>query len=290
MGKKGGGGPDVVGASDVDRKTARDITYADRADQYNPFGSLTYTTEKVGVPGTETSSAPGTPATKGRWQYPGEHPGDRGDWIPGKPATSGTGAGYGEYTTKWTQNQQLDPSLQGAADATFGMMDNQASTDRYNSQTAMDKGWQVQNEMGGQANFNRFGDVVGFDPAAQRQAAEDAAYGKSTMRLGDRFNTQTEALEVKMRNQGLRPGDQAYDSQMKTLGNERNDAYTGARFDSVGAGRDEFSTAMQGNNQANALRNQQIEEYIAKRGFSLSEQKALNEGQASADITSMVTG
>ena len=253
MGKKSGSAPDVAAASDVDRETARDQTYADRADQYNPFGSLTYSTRQVG------------------------------NGIYDEDGVEGT-------TTKWTQNQKLTPQLQGAANNTFGMMNYQSAADNYNAKLARDKSGQVRDEMRGQANFDSFGDVVGFDPAQQRQAAEDAAYGRDTMRLDDRFSSQREGLEVKLRNQGLRPGDQAYDAQIKSLGLESNDAYERARYNSVGAGRDEFDMSLKGNDRANALRSQQIQEYIDKRGFSLGEQQALNQGQSTADISSMVTG
>ncbi len=46
MGKKGGSQPvaDVKGAAQVEgefsRETARDVTYADRPTQYNPFGDV----------------------------------------------------------------------------------------------------------------------------------------------------------------------------------------------------------------------------------------------------------
>ena len=110
------------------------------------------------------------------------------------------------------------------------------------------------------------------------------------MRLGSRFDKEREGMEVKMRNQGLRPGDQAWDSQMESFGNTKNDAYTGARFDSVGAGREEFNTSLSGNQRANALRDKGIEEYIAKRGFSLGEQGRLTEGQKNTDVVSMLNG
>ena len=56
MGKKSSKSPDVVGAAEREgeysRETARDTTYADRPDQYNPFGSVTWGTERVLDPAT----------------------------------------------------------------------------------------------------------------------------------------------------------------------------------------------------------------------------------------------
>ena len=237
--------PDVTGAAETEgeysRETARDVTYADRPDQYNPFGSVQW--------GTEQSIDPAT----------------------------------GEPVTRWTQNQQLNPALQGTLDSNFGLMRGRAD---------MAAGMQdrIRNEMGSAPDWAQFGGVEGFDPTQQRQRAEDSAYQKSTSRMDPRFAQRAEELEIKLRNMGLRPGDQSYDAQMSSFGNERSDAYEQARLGSVSEGRDEYGIALQGNERANALRNQQIQEYLAKRGFSLGEANALQEGQTTADLSNMATG
>ena len=237
--------PDVTGAAGVEgeysRETARDVTYADRPDQTNPFGSVRWGTEQVRDPAT------------------------------------------GEMVTKWTQNQELNPALQGTLDNSMGFMQDRSAlasgmTDR------------ITNEMGGAPEWDQFGDVVGFDPEARRQAAEDSAYSKATSRLDPRFASRSNELDIKLRNQGLSPGDQAYDAQMANFGNERTDAYSQAGWDSVAQGRDEYQTSLSGNERANALRNQQIQEYIGQRGFSLNEANALQEGQTVGDLASLATG
>ena len=48
-------------------------------------------------------------------------------------------------------------------------------------------------------------------------------------------------MEIKLANQGLRPGDQAYDAEMKNLGQERNDAYSSAMNDAITGGGAEAS-------------------------------------------------
>jgi hypothetical protein len=62
VGKKTSSPPDAKGAAQVEgeysRETARDTTYADRPDQYNPFGSIQWGTEQVIDPAT------GEPVTK----------------------------------------------------------------------------------------------------------------------------------------------------------------------------------------------------------------------------------
>jgi len=242
---KGSDAPDVTGAAETEgeysRETARDVTYADRPDQVNPFGSVQWGTEQVVDPAT------------------------------------------GEMVTKWTQNQSLNPALQGTVDTSLGMMQGRADLANTLNQRAI-------GDMSQAPDWQQFGDVVGFDPAQQRQAAEDAAYQKSTSRLDPRFSQRSSDLEIKLRNQGLRPGDQAYDAQMSSFGNERNDAYEQARLGSVSQGRDEFGVAMQGNERANALRDQQIQEYLSKRGFSLAEADQVQQGQTVGDLAGLASG
>lgn len=245
MGKKSSKAPDVVGAAETEgqysRETARDVTYADRPDQYNPFGSVKWGTDRVQDPAT------------------------------------------GEWVTKWSQNQNLDPRLQGSLDSSLGFMQGKAGL-------AQDKLGDISNEMGSAPDWAQFGDVEGFDPEMQRQRAEDAAYGKSTARMGDRFNSERDTLDIRLRNQGLTPGDQSYQAQMDTFGQGKNDAYEQARLGSVAQGRDEYGVALQGNERANVLRNQQIQEYLAKRNFSLDEANKLSQGQTASDIGSLVSG
>jgi hypothetical protein len=128
------------------------------------------------------------------------------------------------------------------------------------------------------------------DPYQTRQRAEDAVFNQASSRLDPQFAGKNKALEVKLRNQGLAPGDQGYQAQMDTFGQGKNDAYEQARLGSVAEGRDEFGVSLQGNERANALRNQQIQEYLAKRGQSLGEANKLMEGQTAADIGDLMGG
>ena len=154
----------------------------------------------------------------------------------------------------------------------------------------------IQSEMGGAPDWAQFGQAQGldYDPSQIRQGAEDAAYQRSTNRLDPQYDQRAEALEVKLRNQGLRPGDQAYNSAMGTFGNERSDAYEQARLGASATGMQEagqlWNQQMQGNQLANELRGQNINEYLQKRGFSLGEQVALSQGQTLTDLLSATGG
>lgn len=250
MGKKSGPKqpppPDVKGAAAAEgaeaRRTAREATYADRPDQYNPFGSLTY--------GQESYIDPAT----------------------------------GERVTKWTQAQGLSPEMQRLFNQRMGTIGEkqQLSSGMMN---------RIRQEMGGAPDWAQFGQAQGleYDPTQMRQRAEEAAYGRETARLDPQFQQQGEQLEIKLRNQGLRPGDQAYEAEMDRFNRAKTDAYEQARRGSVGIGQTEaqqlWQQQMGGTEFANALRDKQIQEYLSKRQFSLGEQQALDPSQ---DLSEMV--
>jgi len=241
MGKKSGSTPDVVGAAETEgaysRETARDQTYADRPDQYNPFGNVTWHQQQSIDPAT------------------------------------------GEPVTKWVQRQGLSSDMKN-------MYDSQMSRSKDLNQMSAGMMGRVNQEVRDAPNWNQFGDVQGFDPYAQRAHAEQSAYDKSRMRLDDRFGSQADALEIKLRNQGLARGDQAWDAAMQNFGQTQNDAYEGARLGATAEGRNEYNVALAGNERANALRNQQIQEYTDKRRFSLGESEAL---AAAGDPTALIS-
>lgn len=243
MGKQ----PDVKGASEADRATARDQTYADRPDQYNPWGSVNWGQEEVIDPAT------------------------------------------GEVTTKWTQSQGLSPDAQHLFDRQMEMMKGRSDL----SGSMMGR---VQDEFGTPIDWNQFGDYedFDFDPTATRQQAEDDAYAKQTSRLDPQFAKREEEKMIQLRNRGLKEGDQAYDSAMSSLANERTDAYEQARLGAGQIGRqesDQLYRQGQGSNEmANALRDRRIQEMLGKRNTSLDEMNKINQGQDLGSLTDMTGG
>ena len=127
--------------------------------------------------------------------------------------------------------------------------------------------------MSAPADWEQFGEAKDFqyDAGQTRQRAEDAAYERSTRRLNPQFEKDRSALDLRLRQQGLRAGDKAYDNQMGNFNNRRNDAYENARLNSVGVGRQEaaqdWQQQMQGTNYSNALRDKRIQEYDTKRKY-----------------------
>jgi len=130
--------------------------------------------------------------------------------------------------------------------------------------------------------FNPYQTGAGTGDAARQQAI-DASYGQATSRLDPRFEKQKESQAAALRNQGLRPGDEAYDRALSETGEQENDAYNQAMFSSIREGGAEGSR-VHGMNLANAgfgntVRQSQVAEEMQRRGFSLNEINALISGQ-----------
>jgi hypothetical protein len=323
MGKGGGGSsPDVVGAARETGEQALRLneaqTLANRPNQSNAWGSTSWDMAPVWNPIT------------------------------------------GEYNSSWTQTETLDPDSQRALDSQQNIQAGRSEL----AEGMMARAWDsYQNPM----DFSQFGDPIqmaqmqgpqSFDYQGQplesfsydqpiegfeaslgdwRQQAQDAAYGRSTSRLDPQFQQREQELLVRLRNQGLSPGDQAYDAAMANFSRERGDAYEQARLGSTLEGRAEadqyfgqqlgtyqtnlgaqnqgfgqalasqqqnmgqnqqqfqqelaanqanlgvqdqaFGQNVTQNQMANALRNQQVQEALFQRGYSLDEVERMLAGQ-----------
>jgi len=245
-------GPDVVGAAreegKQERLTAAQATMADRPDQYDPFGSLTW---QKGGPIVGGSIAEGRTVGGRRGMYTSNDP------------------------NKWTQQYTLNAPMQRNLNSAMGVTNSMSGL----REDAMAR---AEQEMSGDLDWGQFGQAEGleFDPTELRQRAEDAAYGRQTSRLDPQFEQRARETEVKLRNRGLRPGDEAYDNAMGNFNRGRNDAYEQARMGSVGMGMQEanqmFGQEVKSTDMANALRDKNIQEYIDKRNFSLNEAQSLD--------------
>ena len=113
------------------------------------------------------------------------------------------------------------------------------------------------------------------DPGDIRNRAEQAIYDRSTSRLNPQFQQREEALQSQLYNQGLRPGDEAFDRAMTDFGTQRTDAYQTAMNESIMGGGAEaqrqFGMNMQGRQQA-------VGEQSTLGGFAnQASQQALNQ-------------
>jgi len=259
----------AVSQGEANREVVRDQTFANRPDQYTPWGSTS--------------------------------------WNPYQTTDPSTG----EATTAWEQTQSLTPELQGILDKQVAIQDGRSDiagqmTGRLGAEFGQSMDWRGLNPMGQvpTAQFTVPENSVG-DPYETRQRAEDAMYDQAQSRLQPQFESNRASLEMKMRNQGLAPGDAAWQAQSQGMDRKQNDATNQALWSSVGAGRAEsgqmfgqmaarsdqdyqqalgansqnFGQAMQGSQYANQIRQQQLTEAMTKRGFSLNEINALLSGQ-----------
>lgn len=86
----------------------------------------------------------------------------------------------------------------------------------------------------------------------------DASYAAQTSRLDPQWSDRESAERVRLANQGLTAGGEAYDKEMRNFGQQRNDAYTQARLAAQG-------TMPQTYQLAQALRSQPLNELNALR-------------------------
>ena len=217
----------------------------------------------------------------------------------------------GNTTEQWTQTTSLSPELQDVYNKQMAIQGGRTDiagmlTGRMGAEFGQTMDWRGLNPMGQVPTAQYTLPENDIESAYQtRQRAEDAVYNQAQSRIAPQQESQRAALEIKMRNQGLAPGDNAWQSQMESQGNKFNDQNNQAIWSANQAGQGEsaqmygqmmgqqqnrFNQASQANQQncqqsmagsqyANQIRQQQITEELTKRGASLNEINALLSGQ-----------
>ena len=136
------------------------------------------------------------------------------------------------------------------------------------------------------------GAPIGWDPLSMnevmpsgeaRQSAEDALYRRATSRLDPYWQQQEQATQSQLFNQGLRPGDEAYDAAMANMQRARTDAYQTAMDQSIAGGGAEME---RGFGMDLKRRQQALSEALRRRGQTLDEISALTSG-ADVDVPDM---
>lgn len=189
----------------------------------------------------------------------------------------GRDPGSGENVTQWSQHLNLTPESQAA-------LDSQQRIQSYRSGLAESLLSRAGGEFGApiQGGSTPFAGVPMYGQEA-RQSAEDAIYDRLSSRLDPQFEQREGDLEAKLRNQGLRPGDEAWDRAYGNLERARTDAYSNAMNQAVMGGGEEmqrqFGMDMQGASYQNTLRQAEIAEELQRRGWSLNEINAILSGQ-----------
>ena len=334
----GKGGSDVEDNSDKAARiqgefaqdAARDATYADRINTYNPFGSSQYATNSYIDPSTgkevtvwnqynqlnpeyqqmlDQMTQRVHDQTGYSYDFLNQAPVDvnqfgytnMGNYQPINMPWVDTGRGninqFGDVDMSQYGQQDLGRTNTGVSNlGQFGNMDmsqyGQQGIDQYGRVNVGDRGQFDMSDYGmmgavnpmdrfGQGNIGQFGPAdmtqfqdLEYDPTNIRNQAQDAAMSYAQSRLDPRFEQEREALDVRLRNQGLRPGDQAYEAQMDQYGREKNDAYNTAAWTSWGEGRQEagqlWDQQLQGGNFANQWEQQQFQNEFGQQQADIS--------------------
>ncbi len=238
-------------------------TYANRANQNTPFGQQTWQTQRAIDPAT------------------------------------------GQPVTQWTQNTTLNPESQRALDA-------QMALTAGRSELGADQLGRIQDQFSGDINYDNFtqagrgvnaGNVRGKIGGANAYMgrAGDALMSQFDERMTPEFARQEASHDTILRNRGLKPGDEAYDTELAKLrqgqGDQRSSAmYQAQQLSAQEALRmqgmdktklDTFNQALKDNlgidldlsKFADYQRQRDVAEEQQRRGWSLNEANALISGQ-----------
>ncbi len=146
--------------------------------------------------------------------------------------------------------------------------------------------------------FTEFGDI----PQAGQYGDANRYYDEAGDAVSEQFNRRMEPrleqakleTDIRLRNQGLKPGDEAYDYQMTQLDQQQADTrrmsdleatkFAGSEASrmtglDLSLGGQQFGEQMQQSGYQTQQRQQQISEELQQRGFSLNEINSILTGQ-----------
>ncbi len=281
-----GGGekaPDPYATSDAQAKAsaeaARVTAALNRADQYTPWGNLT-------------------------WEQ-----------VPGTFDEAGYNAAlqqYEEQKARLEKQQQLG----GEGGITGGLLSRtllkpprredfmSGNKDRWKStitldpraQALLDRQFENSLALGGAENaalerVNQLGQVnpyqapAGGPPTANedyRKQIQDALYSQMTSRLDPRFQQQESDLISRLAAQGITQGSQAYEREFSNFGRDRNDAYQSALNNAITGGEQavagQFGRDLSGRQQSVSEADMAYKNQFAGRNQVLNELSALRTG------------
>jgi hypothetical protein len=285
MSKSTPAAPDYRGAAEETAQSSRENieqqTWANRPDQNTPFGQ---------------SSWESTPT-----------------WDPST----------GQYINRWTQNTTLNDQSQRALDAQMGLTTGRSELagslmPRMKDEFGNEMDWSQFDQMGGRVGaqdlstgYERAGPELDSSERYNQQANE-AIYNQWADRALPQQEERRNQMQTQLYNQGLKPGDQAYDREMEKLGQQQGDEMRQAQYQAtIGSGAEaqrmlgmdaatraqltgenaalagfgnqamgqQFGQNMQSSGYDTQRRQQQITEEMSRRGFSLNEINAIISGQ-----------
>jgi len=238
---KGGDAPDAPDYAELAKQQAaaqiainRQTTEANRPNQNTPWGSIEWTQgggspyfDQAGYDAAMKAYQAQAQQNQGRsitpYQPGWENIGGSLYNLGGNGNITG-GGGYGAAPNraqfmrgsgdpdKWTSNMTLNPELQK-------ILDNEFATKQ--------QGYgELQNYLSNINDPSR----INAAPINPGQTAQDAIMA----RLNPTLNQREEADRTRLYNQGVRPGTEAWDNEMRNFNNSRNDAYSQAALHGIG--------------------------------------------------------
>ena len=276
-----GGGPeapDPYAVSDAQSKAnieaARVTAALNRADQYTPWGSLTWEQ----VPGTFDEAGYNAAMKQYEKQLALQRAGQfgRGGEDGGIPFGGGLKAPRREdfmigNEDRWKSTITLDPRGQALLDR------------QYENSLALGG---AENAALGRVNqlgqINPYAAPAGGPPTANedyRKQIQDALYGQMTSRLDPRFQQQESDLTSRLAAQGITQGSQAYDREFSNFGRDRNDAYQSALNNAITGGEQavagQYGRDLSGRQQSVSEADMAYKNQFAGRNQVLNELSAL---------------
>lgn len=248
MGKSAPDAPDYRGAAEEQGQASKELTqyqtYANRPDQYTPWGSSTW--QNLAPPGSNT------PQWEQRITLGGQQQKALDDQMAIQAGVSGVAKGLlgqvgNQFGTPMDWNNLPTPASTPQVPGFYGQ--NLPSMGQTPQSTIPAGGPLARAGMRGMMGGNQFsqigqygsvpgqGGMMGSPGEGYAQKAGDAIYNQATSRLDPRYEQASGALENKLYNQGLRPGDEAYDTAMQNFERDKTDAYQQAQYGAtMGAG------------------------------------------------------
>ncbi len=276
--------PDYAGAATATAEgnldAAKYATQANRANQYTPWGNLTWTNDRqfnqsaydaamdsynkqLAAYNSQTQA----PTDGQNYTNPNDY-GYMGPWQSSPNNVAPTAPNAQDYYTggdNWTQTITLSPEMQSLLDqqnklqqGLFGAQD--AALSRVNQ--TMGQGFDL-------SSLPSAGSV--YDPTLATNNAADLLM----QRMNPELDRQNDALRAQLANQGITQGSAAYANAMNQFGQQRNDALTQAQLQGIQLGMQQQGLQF---NQSQNARQQALSEQAYLRSLPLNELNALRTG------------
>ena len=288
MGKKSGPAPpDYTAAAQQtaasNLQAAQQQTYANRATQTDPWGTVSWTPQATTDPST------GQAVTS---------------WTQNTTLDPQLQSALNSQITMQNQRSQLGEGLMNEVQQDYSTPMDWGNLQNWGSGTP--SGGNITSGL----NFGGTQQVQGA--TGQDAATENAVYGQATSRLDPQWTQQQNQLESQLANQGISRNSAAYTQAMDNFQRQKTDAYNQANYSAITQGGAEaqrqqqmdlaahqqqtgdisaqaqfanqaqaqdYGQNLQTANYQNQLRNQQMQAAMSQRGYSLNEIQALLNGQ-----------